>query len=513
MKTKIQKTACLWAALLFATAAFGQVSIDWQQCYGSYGHDGGYGIQPLGDGYRVLGVTSERNGMCQCGDYHGAWIFDLSPDLAIKRQRCREYSMPAKLVKNDVGEIFQVSEQHGGSSWLSISKLDDEGFDVWNAWLEANLEYSSPYALATATPDGGVAAAATIAGNEGVVSNYFGGNDCWVVKIDADGQLQWQRTLGTQGDETILCLLNARDGGLLVGIYIQETSAGNIGCDNGYSNILVKLDSGGNIEWNRCFPTVAFSDMIEYEDGYLLAGSCADAYGSHDCALMRCDLEGNIQWIKSYGGSGEETVVRVFEDGPKGYTVFGNTTSVNGDLASAAHLGNPANEQGNIWVFHVDELGDLQWERCIGSAKGLQEIVSDVVKTDEGRFLLVGSMTWFAEESSGDVHCTNSALIPNSKTDIWVLQITAEYDDTGATGLSDKNVEVRPNPATGQVTVIGKGIQQVEIHNLLGLRVVSVEGHSVESLAISLEGLPEGVYLVSVLLADGKRHEKKLIVR
>ena len=74
-------------------------------------------------------------------------------------------------------------------------------------------------------------------------------------------------------------------------------------------------------------------------------------------------------------------------------------------------------------------------------------------------------------------------------------------------------VEVRPNPAKDEVVVTGKGIQRVEIHNLLGQRVASVEGHSAESLAISLEGLPQGVYLVSVLLADGKRCEKKLVVR
>ena len=40
-----------------------------------------------------------------------------------------------------------------------------------------------------------------------------------------------------------------------------------------------------------------------------------------------------------------------------------------------------------------------------------------------------------------------------------------------------------------------------------------MEGHDAESLTVSLEGLPEGVYLVSVLLADGKRHEKKIVVR
>ena len=39
-----------------------------------------------------------------------------------------------------------------------------------------------------------------------------------------------------------------------------------------------------------------------------------------------------------------------------------------------------------------------------------------------------------------------------------------------------------------------------------------MEGHDAESLTVRLEGLPEGVYLVSVRLADGKRCEKKLVV-
>ena len=75
------------------------------------------------------------------------------------------------------------------------------------------------------------------------------------------------------------------------------------------------------------------------------------------------------------------------------------------------------------------------------------------------------------------------------------------------------NVSLHPNPATGMVTLTGEGIREVEINNLLGQRVAGVEGHDAESLTLSLEGLPQGVYLVSVRLADGKRCEKKLVVQ
>ena len=424
--------------------------------------------------------------------------------------------MPSRLVKNELGETFRVGVWYGVDMRLWISKLDEEGHDVWVTTLGSSdvMTYADPFALAVATLDGGLAAATTIVGNGSNISTYYGGNDSWVVKLDAEGHLLWERTLGTLGNETLQCLVNARDGGLLVGVTLSQITSGNIGCGNlDNRNVLVKLDSDGNFEWNLCFPTVAFTDVIEYDDGYLLAGTRADAYGSQDCALMRCDAEGHVQWIKSYGGSGKETVVKVFEDGPNGYTVFANTTSLDGDVTSAANLSVAGNEAGNIWVFHVDAQGDLVWERCIGSSKGLLEEVGDVVKTDERQFLLVGDMTWFAEDSSGDIHCTNSALIPNSKTNIWVLHVTDEFDYSATAESFYDKVSLHPNPAKDEVTVTGEGILEVEVHNLLGQRVTSMEGHDAESLTISLEGLPQGVYLVSVRLADGKRCEKKLVIQ
>ena len=90
-------------------------------------------------------------------------------------------------------------------------------------------------------------------------------------------------------------------------------------------------------------------------------------------------------------------------------------------------------------------------------------------------------------------------------------EITAVFSGMGVSE-HEWEMSVYPNPATSMVTVTGAGIREVEIHNLLGQRVAIMEGHDAESLTVSLEGLPEGVYLVSVSLADGKRCEKKLVV-
>ena len=75
-------------------------------------------------------------------------------------------------------------------------------------------------------------------------------------------------------------------------------------------------------------------------------------------------------------------------------------------------------------------------------------------------------------------------------------------------------VELHPNPATGMVTITGEGIREVEINNLLGQRVTQKEcPEGVESLTLSLEGLPQGIYLVHVQLIDNTTISKKLIIK
>ena len=526
MKTTVKKSLCLLTAVfLSVTAGFGQIRIDWQQCYGSSGYDGGYGIQSLGDGYRVLSSTSERDGMCHCGSYHGVWLFDLNPDLSIRLQQCKEYSIPSKLVRNESGETFSIGVAYTYDKKLFVDKLDEAGIAAWSVLVGPTSGDATALtnSHATATDDGGVAALFPISAASGDVTVHYGGYDCWVVKLDTEGQLEWERTFGNEGDDTPRCIVKARDGGLIVGMTSAQTGNGNVGCGQPEnSSVLVKLDAGGNVEWDLCLPSVEFADLLELEEGYLLAGTlrhtadpeanCGDGIYTRDCAMMRCDDEGNVLWFKEYGGSCNESLVRVFGDGEYGFTVFANTKSNDGDVASAASLGVTDAEQGNVWVFHVDAQGGLVWERCIGSSKGLLEQVSDVARSDDGSFTLVGEMTWFAEESSGDVCCSNNALLPNSLTNIWVLHLTDVYDHTEVRDTAEEGITMLPNPTSRYVTITGESLRRVEIHNVLGQKVATVNADSNE-VTIDLSGLPQGVYLVETTLADGRQATGKLLVR
>ena len=81
-------------------------------------------------------------------------------------------------------------------------------------------------------------------------------------------------------------------------------------------------------------------------------------------------------------------------------------------------------------------------------------------------------------------------------------------------GVQEETLDVSlfPNPANGQVTVTAEGICRVEIRNLLGQQVVSMEGNGSESFTIDLSGLAKGVYLVTVWNKEGAGTTKKLTV-
>lgn len=105
-------------------------------------------------------------------------------------------------------------------------------------------------------------------------------------------------------------------------------------------------------------------------------------------------------------------------------------------------------------------------------------------------------------------------------SDGGVKRMELFYTKTSAPGyeLEDQdqlhnNVNIFPNPTSNFVTVSDKGIQRVEIHNLLGQRTACFFGYGEDNVTIDLSGLTKGIYLVSSQDKEGRVSTKKLIVQ
>ena len=525
MKHTITKSILILGfALVASSCAFAQIRIDWQQCYGTTQNDYAYNLHETDNGLMVFGYVYDEpyNGMYDCKHYvsYGAnWLFEINEEHSIINQNCYTRGMYPKLCKGATNKQYIV--RIPAYVWnLSITRIDEAGDPIWirNLGTDSGLANSTSTVLSIVSPDGGVIIGVLSDEASGNVTQHYGGRDCWLVKMDSLGSMAWETTLGTQSNENLTCLKNASDGGFYVGLESAQSGNGNIGCGQPEnSSVLVKMNASGQVEWSLCFPQINISDMIELEDGFLLAGhvsfdtdpnaNCGDGIHTSDCCLMRCDSDGNIVWKKDFGGSCIDKVVRVFGNGETGYTVFSNSKSMDGDVESAAQLGVTGDDAGNIWVFHVDSEGTMVWERCMGSGLGLLESVKDVRMQNEREYAIVGECTWFDGVSSGDVNCSNNPILPSSGTNIWILHITDIFDYDAVPESSDGEVVIHPNPTNSIVRIIGAEATEAQVFNSLGQCVKTLQNTN----AISLEGLPKGVYVLRVITKDGKVFSDKVI--
>ena len=482
-------------ALLSPVFSFAQLRIDWQYCYGSGGHDYPTSVLPVKDGYLVCGQVpkSQNMGMITCGmisDEYNIWLIRIDDQGVLQDQQCWSWDEDvylrepisiekAKTEIKENNEYYYMNAHAFGK--VTLLKLDENFNEIWRR----TPGYYGTQMLPTA--DGGL----LLGGSYGQMDK--GPEKDSLLKMDSEGNTEWKISIGMEVVKTA----QAKDGGFLVGGSSRE---------NLYDYSLLKIDRNGQIEWSRSTETMP-RIIMELDDGFLLATDTGrggeNAHGGFDILLSRTDVAGNILWNRYYGGSLSDMLCNIFPNANGGFTVFGYTNSNDGDLQ---------NKDGNdydIWAFHVNASGELVWERSIGSPAHDEWIdyIYSVKRTDEYKYAVAGRMVW-EEMPSGDVNCSNSAVIPNSGMNYWVLHVTDTINSMGVPDpLSQVGVQMFPNPTKGTVHIQGITSAEVLVYDAHGQCVKTIHNTN----EIPLSDLPKGVYLIKAVLADGKVYTDKVV--
>jgi type IX secretion system substrate protein len=154
----------------------------------------------------------------------------------------------------------------------------------------------------------------------------------------------------------------------------------------------LKLDSVGNLEWQKCLGGTnddrAYSIRQTKDGGYIVAGNTAsfdgDVSGFHgyvDSWIVKLDSSGNIDWEKSLGGTNFDDAKSITQTIEGGYIVAGFTKSEDGDVSE---------NKGyfDYWIVKLDILGNITWEKSLGG--GDVDYAQSISQTFDGGYIIAG---------------------------------------------------------------------------------------------------------------------------
>jgi hypothetical protein len=210
-------------------------------------------------------------------------------------------------------------------------------------------------------------------------------------------EIIWSKTYGKDKNEEGYYILSIEDEGCIV-----------LGYTNSYSTksqdiLVMKIDKDGNKEWEKNYGGHGYEygkAIIKVDDGYIIVGT-SNSYGQffydYNAWLIKIDFTGNILWNKTYGESEEDGINTLVQTKEGDYVVAGYTYSY-------------SENDGDLWIFKVNETGDLIWTSIFGGSDF--DDGRAIVETNDG-FVIAGE--------------TNSYSKNDGYSDAWLLKI----DKTG----------------------------------------------------------------------------------
>ncbi|MCF8230316.1 MAG: hypothetical protein K9J24_15325, partial [Bacteroidales bacterium] len=326
-----------------------EFEITWQNCFGGKYHDYATDIIATCGGYLLIGTTNSTDG--------------------------------------------DISFNHGADD-LWLIKIDTIGNLIWEKCLGGSKGDIGQRILATS--DGNYFVLATAYSSDGTISNdpYPNSIDFWIIKINSEGEIIWDKIVGSSKLNYLSSGIATNDGGVIA-IGWSSTNDGDMTEWYGYYDMwMIKLDSTGSVVWDFTLGGSDFDigyDIIQTSDGgFLVAGSAIVEPGGNlecnmhdqaDAVLVKLDSARNIEWQRCYGGSDYDGATRVGEVND-GYLFSGYTSSFDGDV-SGFH------GDIDIWVVKVDYIGNIIWQKCLGGSGN--EFAKIVFPTNDQGFMIIGN--------------------------------------------------------------------------------------------------------------------------
>ena len=349
-----------------------QGDLQWQKCLGGSGNDRLYGINSTSDGGVIAsGHTTSNNG--NVSGNHGSWwpdgwVVKLDSIGSIDWQKC--------LGGTDSDVIYSVEETFDGGyiagGWTYSNDGDvtlNKGIcDYWIVKLDSmgNIQWQKTYGgssydqlfNAIQLADSSFIVTGSSNSNDGDVSFNRGNDDVWVVKLDANGNMEWGNTYGGSGGDYSYCIAQSANGGYTISA-MSFSNDGDVSGGHGYFDVWVfEIDSSGSLIWQKCYGGSDYEASRwlnkTADGGNIIVGTSLSNdgdvtanHGGSDCWVIKTDNNGNLEWQQCYGGSDGEIGRSIFENAAGNHIIASWSSSNDGDVS-----GNHGDT--DYWVFEIE---------------------------------------------------------------------------------------------------------------------------------------------------------------
>ena len=262
--------------------------LTWEKTFGGSDRDVALSIIQTEDGgYAISGYTrSKGKGKAD------AWVIKLD------EWGNMVWDKTSGLSDNDVAFSIIQTEDGGyaisgytilkniGEADFYIMKLDEKGNTLWNKiFFESNWDCA--YSIIQTKDEGYIISGYTW-------SKGVGKADAWVIKLNNKGDMVWNKTFGGYDNDIARSIIQTEDGDYVIVGETQSKGAGE------WDAWIIKIDEQGNIEWDKTIGGSSWDSIlsiIQTEDGdYVVAGwTMSKGAGEADVWIMKLDEKGNLE--------------------------------------------------------------------------------------------------------------------------------------------------------------------------------------------------------------------------
>jgi len=367
--------------LLYQITVSGQnFEVSWQSCFGGSLLDGANDMVTFDNGFIIAGATGSNDGDISASYGNGdGWVVCIDStgnmlweknyggsdseafDRIISTLESNYYLLGISWSSD--GDISSDPYPNSPDYW--IVKIDSDGNIIWDKIIGGNS--GERLWSGASTLDGGVVVIGETSSNDGDVSVFYGGNETWIAKLSSEGELEWDFTIGTDFADLGQAIIQTSDGGYLAASSSWLGDGGNITCEShGYAEaVLFKLDADLNVEWQHCYGGSdhdGIVDIIEVEDGYVFG---------------------------AYTSSND-----------------GDVSGYNGGIS-------------DTWIVKLDFEGNIIWQNALGGSNA-DGGGKNIYETDDQGFVAVLN----TDSNDGDVSGNHG--MSDVESDIWFIRLNSD---------------------------------------------------------------------------------------